>query len=259
MTNQEPSSGLAPGRRAQVALCVYVVWTAITLLSGVPHEDRPLIEEVDHAVGRQFVFASLFLVAVVVVLRWPGLGLNGPRPASSLRVLWLPALYIAGFLMLAVSLGLPPPGVMAILLANTLLVGFSEELMFRGILFTGLRERLSIWPAIWLTSILFGAVHMLNVFATGDMTGALIQAVAAGFSGVLFIAIRLRTGSLIVAMAVHAFWDFGLFLMGMGRSVPSGMRVSDLTLRQRLLPVLLIALLFVYALYLLRGIGRRET
>jgi membrane protease YdiL (CAAX protease family) len=35
----------------------------------------------------------------------------------------------------------------------------SEELFFRGFLFAGLRGRLSLWPAVVITGLLFGLVH----------------------------------------------------------------------------------------------------
>ena len=52
-----------------------------------------------------------------------------------------------------------------------------------------------------------------KIVSIGNWRLAAAQAVAAAMSGLLFIAIRLRTGSLIPAMAYHALWDFGTLLL----------------------------------------------
>jgi membrane protease YdiL (CAAX protease family) len=49
------------------------------------------------------------------------------------------------------------------------LAELSEEWMFRGVLFQGLRSRLALWPATLLTSALFGAGHVMNVVTTGQL------------------------------------------------------------------------------------------
>jgi membrane protease YdiL (CAAX protease family) len=109
--------------------------------------------------------------------------------------------------------------VLAWILFNTFLVGLSEELMFRGVLLQRIRRTVSIWPAVWLTTLAFSAIHILNVFMTGDLRTAVIQAAAAALSGLLFIALRLRTGSLWTGIVVHGLWDFATFTISASRSV----------------------------------------
>jgi membrane protease YdiL (CAAX protease family) len=114
---------------------------------------------------------AALLLAVVFYLRWQRE--VGLQPAASLRrwlLLWLPALFILGYLGFAVFLGFPPTSVVLLVLINTLIVGVEEELMVRGILLQGWLSRLNIWPAILLTSLLLGAVHAVNGFLTGDFT-----------------------------------------------------------------------------------------
>ncbi len=107
-------------------------------------------------------------------------------------------------------------------LFNTSLVGLSEELMFRGVLLQALRQTVSIWPAVALTTLAFGAVHSLNVFITGDLGAALIQSTAAALSGLFFIAPRLRTGSLWPSIAVHGLWDGAAFLVALSSAQDPG-------------------------------------
>ncbi len=63
-----------------------------------------------------------------------------------------------------------------------------------------------------MSTILFGAVHVLNGFVTGDFAAASVQAIAAGMSGLMYMALLIRTGSLWPPMIVHALWDFCIFL-----------------------------------------------
>jgi len=84
--------------------------------------------------------------------------------------------------------------------------------MFRGILFQGLLSSFNIWPAILLTSLLFGSVHLSNVFITGDFVDAMIQVLQATLGGIWFLALRLRTRSVYPAMLMHGLWDFAIFL-----------------------------------------------
>ncbi|HSQ07083.1 MAG TPA: CPBP family intramembrane glutamic endopeptidase [Chromatiaceae bacterium] len=247
-------------RRILLALGAFVIWTAITVIGGRLRAggETELVEAVTQGVNWVYPLAAAFLLAVVAWQRWDDVGLKTAPAAGSLRLLWLPALYIAGFLVLGVLLGLPPIAVIFFVLVNTFFVGLSEELMFRGILLQALRHRMAIWPAILVTSLLFGAVHSLNVFATGHLLTAVVQSGAALLSGLLFIAIRLRTGSLWPAIVVHGLWDFGVFTMGAAGGAPAGPATAP-TSFQTFAPVLLVLPTALYALWLLRHVARTHA
>ena len=152
-------------------------------------------------------------------------------------------------------LGLPPATVVLWVLANTFLVGLSEELMFRGVLFQALQNTVSIWPAVALTTLAFGAIHSLNVFITGDLRAAVIQSTAAALSGLFFIALRLRTGSLWPCIVVHGLWDCAAFLLAMASPkdpVPSTAPADAMSLA----PILLVLPNALYGLWLMRHVGK---
>ena len=247
------------GSRLALTLGLYVAWVTTTVLGCVlaAGAHHPLTALVSHRIGWSFVAAVALLLAALLLFRWHDVGLERLPTLHSLRVMWLPALYLLTFATLSVMLGLPPISVVAFVFINTALVGLSEELMFRGILFQGLLSRFSIWPAIWITSVLFGAVHVLNVFITGELTSAMIQAVAAFMSGVGFMAIRIRTASLYPAILFHALWDFFIFLISQSpRSAALDAPSSPGGAAELLLPMLLVLPAFLYGLFLLRKVGR---
>jgi membrane protease YdiL (CAAX protease family) len=262
------TEALMTGGRARtlLALLVFAGWILITIFSGVlthaPQEPQPLNVPISQSVQINLAAAVLFMVVAIVGLRWWDIGLNAPRSLRSLRVLWFPGLYLAGFLGLAMYAGFPPRSVLLVILANTALAGISEELACRGVLYKGLRATLSVWPSILLSSLLFGAVHVLNGLATGDFVASSVQAVAAFMTGIAFMGIRIRTGSLYPAIVVHALWDFLLIaaVTGMmarfGGEAAAAANAGSVPPQLLILPVAVILPNFLYGLYLLRRAGR---
>ncbi|WP_337004292.1 MULTISPECIES: CPBP family intramembrane glutamic endopeptidase [unclassified Microbacterium] len=97
-----------------------------------------------------------------------------------------------------------------------LLVGFTEELVHRGLLLTALRSRLSeVW--VWLlSSALFAVMHFVNVLLGAPLAGTVSQVGAAFLAGTAFYILRRVTGSLVWAMVLHGVWDFSVFATGVG-------------------------------------------
>lgn len=108
-----------------------------------------------------------------------------------------------------------------------LLVGIIEEFFFRGPLQTGMRRHLGFWPVALLISAFYSAVHFIrpahwldgdfDTFAAIDVTLAGFaqlgdfNAIADNFVGLLLAGlflsmVRERTGSIYMAIGVHAGW-----------------------------------------------------
>lgn len=78
------------------------------------------------------------------------------------------------------------------LLGSVLVAPFCEEVFFRGFLFAGLLRRMSLWPALLLSALLFALAH-------GDL-GSFV--VLFGIGCALAVA-RWRVGSLWPSVAIH--------------------------------------------------------
>lgn len=98
----------------------------------------------------------------------------------------------------------------------------TEELIFRGILFRIVEERIGTWGALLLTAALFGLAHLPNPNAT--LWSALAVAVEAG---ALLAAVYAATRNLWVPIGVHFGWNFaagGVFGTDVsGKSAPDGL------------------------------------
>lgn len=86
------------------------------------------------------------------------------------------------------------PAFLLTLLGVGILVPFSEELYFRGLLFNWFRQRLHFWPSVLLSAGLFGLGHF-------DSIGVVISSFIMGLVNAIAYE---RTGSLWLPVAIHA-------------------------------------------------------
>ena len=66
----------------------------------------------------------------------------------------------------------------------------------------------------FLTSALFGVMHLVNAVLGAPVGASLLQAAVAFASGTAFYIVRRVTGSLIWAMLLHGLWDVSVFSVG---------------------------------------------
>ena len=243
-----------------IAVIVWPIWVAI-VIGGEWMQVEGGVISLGDLVSSQLVLAlvaaPLFLLAVVAHRNWwREVGFRFPSRLSELRLLWLPALFIAGFFVLVAASGLPPGKALGFIIINTLLVGFSEELMFRGILLHGALSRFSVIAAVAICAIMFGAVHALNGVLTGDFVAASAQALQATLFGVWIAALRLRLNSIWPVIVIHTLWDLGVFLLPAGPAVQGA---GQLGLAAFFTPALIELPLMLYGLWLLRGVRLRPA
>lgn len=213
----------ATTKRLLIAVLATAAWLAITMGAGVLQVDPGT--SLDKLASRQLVWgppaAAVFMLLVAWRMGWRDLGFNAARPTRSWRLLWLPLLLLSGFVGVAILLDRPvPAAVVATVALNTMAVGFSEELAFRGVLWGAARKAMSFWPAFLLVTFLFGIAHVLNALITGEFAAAGVQAFNAMLSGAAFLALRIRTHSIIPVMVVHWLWDLAVFVLAAGREGP---------------------------------------
>jgi membrane protease YdiL (CAAX protease family) len=241
--------------RLLASFIVFLIWGVVTMfgvkLYAAPN--RSMFDVISEGVAWNILAAAVFVFLAARFLRWRDLALGAPKPLASVKLVWFPLLFLAVLFALALAKGLPPPRALQFIFLNTAIVGVSEELMCRGVLFQGLRSSLKLWPSIVIVSLLFGALHVLNAFGTGRLVFASVQAVAAAMTGFMLIALRVRTGSLWVPIAVHGLWDF--CTISLAGKAPDAAAIDQIPLWLVVLaPLCLATPNFVYAVFLLRRI-----
>jgi membrane protease YdiL (CAAX protease family) len=225
-----------------ISLGIFTIWLIVVVGGGLLQvKGQPT--QLDELVKSQLIYgvltAIVFLsVAITYFNWWDQVGWKGPNDSRNLRLLWLPALFLFIMLVIVLFTGLPPIRILLIVIINTLMVGISEELMFRGVLFHGASSSFGIWRAVWITAIVFGSVHTLNSLITGDFNASVFQALFAGMFGVWAVALRVRLDTVIPLIIIHWLWDCLAFLTGSS---------------EELVLLLFSFILFLYGIWLLRG------
>lgn len=95
-------------------------------------------------------------------------------------------------------------------LNHIILVGVTEEIVFRGFLLRKLIEKFSFWKANAYTSLIFVAIHFPIWFSTGlfgnlNIIGTMVLVFAISL---IFGFIYKRTGSLWSVIIIHSVYDF---------------------------------------------------
>lgn len=112
--------------------------------------------------------------------------------------------------------------------------GFGEEVMFRGLgianFMRTIRSEKQISVIFWLSSVIFGLSHIMNILGGGDPFSVLIQSIYAIGVGMLFGAVYLRTGNLWPTILGHMSVDFMEFIradLGASGGLMMGMGIGD--------------------------------
>ncbi|MFK9093931.1 lysostaphin resistance A-like protein [Bacillus salipaludis] len=85
--------------------------------------------------------------------------------------------------------------------------GVIEEILFRCYLFKLIEEKWNKIIAVCVTSILFGALHLLTINDLSLVDGSLVL-IAGTLVGIMFSLIVYQTGNVWNAVVVHIIWNF---------------------------------------------------
>ena len=169
--------------------------------------------------GISFMLVSAAFVALLLRGRLTSLRWNGPRSLPKRYRIALGALTITTIVTFAAApiefalRGTLSPLIVAAAVLS-LLIGFSEEGFFRKYLLDHAAPSAPMrTKALWLVAsvLIFGLLHMTNVFSGMDVASAFNQSVKAMPMGLVAGLIYLRTRALLPLVLWHASVDFTLF------------------------------------------------
>ncbi|MBV9230543.1 MAG: CPBP family intramembrane metalloprotease [Chloroflexi bacterium] len=195
----------------------------------------------------------LLVLEVVALVSWLGwwsdAGFTHGVSGKGIVLCIVPFVLIALPVLPALALGFlrAPFFIVIVVVILSILVGFVEEGTFRGMMVRILLPK-GILRAVLLSSVLFACLHAINLLYGLPWLYVLGQFMLAAGMGILFAAVRLRTGSLWPSILLHALRDApGLIILAINPSLalsasPAGIIATGI-----------LSLLFVlYAVYLLR-------
>jgi membrane protease YdiL (CAAX protease family) len=187
--------------------------TAMQQVGGVRYGDPEMMQ----LIGPVEVLLTLW--TLWAVRRQGGLaaaGLPLVRPRQWLWIVPFALPVLAGLASLAqlVLRGPLPAGKPALLLAavvTTGLVGFSEELMFRGVLLRGAWRQVGLYRAMLVSALGFMLLHAVNVLGGQPLAATGAQLASTFLFGLAMAPVAVRLGTLWPLVLVHWGWDLLLF------------------------------------------------
>ncbi len=110
------------------------------------------------------------------------------------------------------TLTMQPAWKIAVYIVCFLLVGFAEEVFFRGLIANFLFDKhaknpAGVWTATIWSGLLFGLMHMINILSVdaNGAVGVIVQVVSVTAMGMALTAIYYRTRNIWVVVLLHAF------------------------------------------------------
>ena len=207
-----------------VFIAYVLVFQGLTLVAGTSFDERfSSGSNAFRGAVIPLLGAGLVLILFLLWARWDFV-FKDPERLPMRPVLWVPVvLYtLAIVVQFAVADWSKASDRLLAVVAAGLLVGYTEETLFRGIILRSLRTnaRPEAW-AMLITTVWFGLFHLLSVFGGLDIVSTLTQCFLAATSGVAYYLFRRTRGLLILAMLAHGLWDLSLFL-----PAPSGAMIN---------------------------------
>lgn len=221
------------GRRFRVRFPLMLVATFVLLgvTEGVTAAKQ---DDMTWAVSAGFTTAIVAVIVYALLSRWLEQRSAAPEASVSNAARWL----IPGALLGSAAFGLVMLGIrllggwdsqtrgsaegLAITAGIMACVAVNEEIVFRGVLTRIVAERFGGWVALVVSSVLFGAMHLINVKV--NVWGVLSIVVT---GGLLFGVLYLVTRSLWLVIGFHFAWDviqtgvFGVHSSGQDESAHS--------------------------------------
>jgi membrane protease YdiL (CAAX protease family) len=204
-------------RNGLLVAILYVVYFSIALkVSGVGYEnitDSP--NNVLKAVVIPMIGGAILLTAIA---KWSGWWKDLWHDKYKIKghswMYLFPIIMAVGIIstLASAKFGNTTGQMIGYIFIGTALVGYNEELLFRGMVLRGARgSGLTELKVMLVVALSFGIFHGANFFLGQDLPATMQQVAFATIEGAVFYMIFRKTGLLIVAMILHGLWDFSVF------------------------------------------------
>ena len=187
-----------------VAVTIGGAFVVGALLPGLPSYSTTGVSQ---ALVVAVINAALVLAIIGAFRWWRAAGFTPRTQWRDLRLYWVPAVLV--FAPFITGIKMPSAGTLALLVFGYLISCVYEEGFFRGLALVVLR-RLGLWPAVLISSALFGLTHLSNQVLRGVSFLIVLQAFGSAVQGIGYAALRLRTNTIWPLILIHALHDVTL-------------------------------------------------
>lgn len=198
---------------------------------------------------------GVFVALVITLAGWwqPVLRDNStPRRWWTLAVLLPGVVALVGIVYLATTRTVP--AILMVVLVM-LVVAVTEELLYRGLIVTGLRgSRLPEW-AVWLLStLIFSSVHFGNLLSGAPIDEVLRQVPSTFITGSFLYAARLLSGNILIPIVMHLVFNVLVGLATEETAADSMVFISGISVQIGTVA----ALLGLPTFFIIRGLRERR-
>jgi membrane protease YdiL (CAAX protease family) len=180
---------------------------------------------------------SMLSVGIIILLNrlkwWGAAGFRRPYRWHGILLFWLPMLplilnFVGGIFARGIKVATVAPWRIGIFLVVSLLVGFVEEGIFRGMMVRALYVK-GIWTAAVMSSVLFGLAHSVNIVLGENIQAVALQLVyTTTIYGFASAAIVIYTGTLWPIVVIHSLIDFVSWLQAGTTLKTTGVTLGDI-------------------------------
>lgn len=186
----------------------------VVLLSILPVMYLTLFSRLEmHQMYKTLIGQGLEALIIIIFISingwWKKIGFRNKIDLSCFLLMW-PLIVI---IFAQIAGGIKTQGIsrLFIFLLLSIIIGFCEETMFRGVIFNTIRSY-GKNKAIIYSSILFSLAHLLNIFIGIDIRLMLLDLILTFAIGLVFAATYEKNRSLIPLIMIHALIDFSSFI-----------------------------------------------
>jgi membrane protease YdiL (CAAX protease family) len=206
-------------RSVGTGIFIYVVYLAIFYatwaINGVKYtEIGQSTETIKLWYAIPTLLASSFVLAVVTLLGWWKDILYDKKKSEPKWALLLPTAMLIVILANFTSINFSNLTYSLLFwsIAGGIGVGLGEEIITRGSLLIGLRTKYNEGLAWLISTLIFAALHIPNIFFGLAFHLMIVQVFLTFIMGTAFYVMRRISGTLIVAIVLHGLWDTSVFL-----------------------------------------------
>ncbi|MBK3494145.1 CPBP family intramembrane metalloprotease [Viridibacillus sp. YIM B01967] len=132
----------------------------------------------------------------------------------------------------------------AMFIMQLFIVGFIEETIFRGMMLRIVSAK-GTFTAVWISSILFGVTHSLQLIGGQSLSDTIIQILYAFVVGLVLALLVMDGHSIIITILFHCFNNFFNFMGNVESSITSA--------------YIIFFVLLVYMIFLWRRVKKKDT
>lgn len=188
-------------------LLFFVIWTVIYFMFVIlANVFSNFIIKIPYSINA--LVEIIFPIAVIAYLKKKRLlsyyGINRLKDLHYKNLLFCIPMIIIAFLNLGFGIYINYSWQQLLLISIAMLgVGFSEEILFRSFLIRAVANK-NIKAAIFIPSIIFGVVHLTNLFGGANLMQTMLQVIYATAFALMCSLFFIKTNNIIPCMICHS-------------------------------------------------------